>query len=92
MPTTTVDSQALRRRALTLRTLADSMATSQAIDLRRRAEGDVWLGPTATRCYDDLTELGRQMGRASDDLVVRARTLERRALELETVAAGAGTR
>jgi hypothetical protein len=92
MPATTVDSQALRRRALTLRTLADSISTSNAVDLRRRAEDDVWLGPTATRCHDDLTELGRQMGRASDDLVVRARALERRALELEIVASGAGSR
>ena len=92
MPSTTVDSQVLRRRASTLRSLADTIAGSQAVDLRRRAADDVWLGPTATRCHDDLTQLGRSLGRAADDLVMRARTLERRALELELVAAGATAR
>ena len=68
------------------------MASSQVVDLRRRAGRDVWLGPTATRCHDDLTTIGRQVVRAADDLVVRARALERRALELEIVAAGAAAR
>jgi hypothetical protein len=92
MPTSSVDAEVLRRRALTLRRLSDSMSTSEAVDLRVRAGADVWIGPTATRCYDDLTALGRVLVRAADDLIVRARALERRALELEIVAAGAGTR
>jgi hypothetical protein len=88
MPTTTVDSELLRRRALGLRQLSASLAASEIVDLRTRAGGDVWLGPTANRCHDTLTELGRRVTRAADVLIVNARTLERRALELEAIAAG----
>lgn len=82
----------LRRRARALRRLADSISTSEAVDLRLRAGMDAWIGPTASRCCDDLTALGRGLTRAADDLTVRARALERRALELETLAAGAVAR
>lgn len=90
MPTSSVDAEVLRRRAAALRRLAHSVSTSEAIDLRLRAGADVWIGPTATRCLDDLTTAGRRLVGAADDLIVRARGLERRALELETVAMGAG--
>jgi hypothetical protein len=89
MPATTVDSELLRRRALGLRQLSVSMAASQVVDVRTRAGGDVWLGPTATRCHDDLTDLGRRVTRAADTLIMNARSLERRALELEIAAAAA---
>jgi hypothetical protein len=89
MPTTTVDSELLRRRALGLRRLSDSMSISEIVDLRTRAGSDVWSGPTATRCHDELTDLGRRVTSAADALILRARSLERRALELEIVAAGA---
>jgi hypothetical protein len=92
MPTTTVDSELLRRRALGLRQLSASMAAGEIVDLRTRAGGDVWLGPTATRCHDELTELGRRVSRAAESLIVSARALERRAFELEVVAAGAAAR
>jgi hypothetical protein len=88
MPTSSVDADVLRRRARTLRHLADSVTTSEAAGLRVRADADVWIGPTATRCADDLTALGHRLTRAADDLIQRARALERRALALDIVALG----
>jgi hypothetical protein len=88
MRATTVDSEVLRSRALGLRRLSASMAASEVVGVGVRAGSDVWLGPTATRCHDELTELGRRVTRASDVLIENARSLERRALELEIVAAG----
>ncbi|MCU1359887.1 MAG: hypothetical protein JWN99_1176 [Ilumatobacteraceae bacterium] len=67
------------------------MSTSEAVGLRLRAGLDVWMGPTATRCHDDLTALGRRLTSAGDDLIARARSLERRALALDFVALGTAT-
>ncbi len=91
MPTSPPDAELLRRRAAALRRLSLAITSSEAIDLRRRANDHVWIGPTATRCVDDLIAMGRRLTRAGDDLVVRAKALERRALEAELVAAGVGT-
>lgn len=90
MPTSPPDPEVLRRRATALRRLAISITASEAIDLRRRADDQVWIGPTATRCWDELAAMGRRLKHAGDDLVVRAKVLERRALELELVVAGVG--
>lgn len=90
MPTSPPDAEVLRRRATALRRLSVAITTSEAIDLRLRAGDEVWIGPTATRCADDLIAIGRRLTRAGEGLVVRAKALERRALELELVAAGLG--
>jgi hypothetical protein len=82
----------LRGRAASLRQLARAMSAAEVVSLRRRAESDVWIGPTATRCHDELTELGRRILRAADDLVRHAHALERRALELEAVSPNAAIR
>jgi hypothetical protein len=91
MPPSSVDADALRRRATNLRHLANVMSTTDAVDLRLRADADVWLGPTATRCFDDLAMLGRRLVGAADELIVRARALERRAIALDVVALGSAT-
>lgn len=92
MPTSSLDAEVLRRRAAALRRLSTSISSSEAVDLRRRAGSDAWVGPTAARCADELTLLGRKLIRAGDDLLVRARAMEQRALQLEIVASGAGAR
>jgi hypothetical protein len=90
MPTSPPDPHVLRGRATALRRLSLAITTSEAIDLRHRAGDEVWIGPTATRCADDLIALGRRLQATGDDLVLRAKALERRAFELELVVAGVG--
>lgn len=82
----------LRQRAVALRTLATSIAMCDAVDLRRRAGDDVWIGPTAASCLDELTSLGRRLVGAADQLQRRASTLDRRAAELEVIAAATTVR
>jgi hypothetical protein len=82
----------LRVRAAVLRTLASSISTCDAVELRRRAGDDVWIGPTAARCHDDLTALGRRLVDAAEQLTQRARLLDRRAAELEVLAAATTVR
>jgi hypothetical protein len=84
---TTPHSQLLRTRAAALRKLSAALDSSRMIDLHRRAGEDVWLGPTASRCRDDLQQLARTLATEAADLVVRARTLEQRADVIESVAA-----
>jgi hypothetical protein len=91
MPPSSVDADVLRRRATSLRHLADAMSTSDAVDLRLRADADVWIGPTATRCFEDLAILGRRLTGAADQLIVRAKALEHRAVALDVVALGTAT-
>lgn len=90
MPTSPPDAEVLRRRATALRRLSLAITSSEAIDLRLRAGDEVWIGPTATRCSNDLIAIGRRLTRAGDDLILRAKALERRAFELELVVAGMG--
>lgn len=82
----------LRRRAVALRTLATSIDTCGAVDLRRRATVDVWIGPTAASCHDELTSLGRRLLDAADQLQRRASALDRQAAELEVIAAATSVR
>ena len=75
--------QLLRRRAAQLRATASALDGAEALDLYRRAGGDVWLGPTPRRCDDDLVTLRHLLLSAGSELRVEARELEARAAALD---------
>lgn len=80
----------LRARAAGLRKLAGRLQASPVVDLHRRAGTDVWLGPTAFECHDELITLGRRITDAADDLVWSARSLEQQAAVLAAMTAVPG--
>ena len=87
MPPTPVpaptSADALRRRAVQLRTTASVLDRAEALDLYRRANDDVWLGPTPRRCNDDLVTLRHLLLSAGSELRVQARSLDTRAAALD---------
>ena len=85
IPTTTgnPDAVLMRARAQTLRRLAGLLAERSVADLGRRAGDDVWRGPLADRCRDDLAAAQRRLDSAADELRHHALVLERHADEVE---------
>jgi hypothetical protein len=83
----TVDAALLRTRARTLRRLAALVQQRVLLDLCRRAGDDTWRGPLADHCRDDLRAALRRLDAEGDELVRQAQVLERRADELDMVAA-----
>ncbi len=73
----------LRTRARALRQLAEATTMQSVRTLHHRAGPDTWAGPLATRFLDDLTGLRRELSAAHDELREAARTLDRRAAEIE---------
>ena len=88
MPPTPTSPDALRSRAAQLRTTASILDGADALDLHRRAGEDVWLGPTARHCRDDLVTLRHLLLTAGTELRAQARALETRASVLETTSTG----
>jgi len=86
MPTGSGAAEQLRHRAASLRTAAAKIEACSAIDLYHRAGGDVWRGPTPTRCLDDLLQMRAGLCRGADELRAAARTLEQRAEQLDAQA------
>lgn len=83
MPPGSGSAEQLRQRATLLRTTASRLESSSALDLYRRADDDVWRGPTPTRCLDELLQMRADLQRATDDLRDTARVLDRRAEQLD---------
>jgi hypothetical protein len=77
----------LRARARALRSLAHSLSTGTARTVDRSAQSDTWLGPTATRCADDLARLRVRLDDAERHLRDRASHLDRLADAAERAAA-----
>ncbi len=82
-PIGTTDVVRLRARAQQLRRVAGLLAERSVADLRRRAGDDVWRGPLADRCRDDLAMAQRRLDSAADELRLHAMLMERRADEAE---------
>lgn len=73
----------LRRRAQAMRMLGHSLARTTATRLALRAGPEVWAGPAAQRCLDDLARTARTIESAVDDLQLAALRAEARAAHLQ---------
>ena len=80
----------LRRRAQVLRRLGRQLGDTPATALALRAGPEVWAGPAAQQCLDDLRRLTSALRRAADDALVAARRLEARAVLAEEAARTVG--
>jgi hypothetical protein len=83
------DPIVLMQRALRLTSLGLRLRTTGAVLLYLKAGSDTWVGPTPTRCLDELTKVSRDIVRAADDLEAAARRLQKQA-ELIMSAGGGG--
>jgi hypothetical protein len=79
----------LRRRAQELRRLARDLEGSPLLSLHLWAGIDTWSSPRADECRDLLASDQSRLGGAVDDLLTHARWFERRADELDALAARA---
>ena len=86
MSVTPADPDALRVSARTIQRLAMSLGGCQALELHRRAGTEVWRGPLASACRDDLVMIRRRLLAAQDELLHAARRLSRLAAEADTLA------
>lgn len=77
----------LRTRAHHLRGLATQLIACSVGDLSRRAGDEVWRGPLADRCRDELVAARRRLDVAADELRHHALVLDRRADEADLRAA-----
>ena len=68
----------LLERAAALRQLARRLDGVSAMELHRRADRDVWIGPTPTRCHEELLGIRRSLHTAAENLRAAARLLEHR--------------
>ena len=82
------EAAALRRRGAALLRLSLEILVSPAATLVFRAGPDTWVGPTPTRCQDELNRLRTELLRASDDLGREARRLFTQADLVEAHTAG----
>ncbi|MEX0847089.1 MAG: hypothetical protein WD023_04850 [Ilumatobacteraceae bacterium] len=76
----------LRTRARNLRRLGTALLETQAARLHRRSGPEVWSGPAAATCLDELQLLGRRLADARDDLERRAIRLDEQAARLDAIA------
>lgn len=83
----TVSADLLRTRARGLRRLAALVDRRVVLDVLRRAGDDTWRGPIADDVRADLTAAVHRLDAAADDLLRQAVLLERRADELDLLAA-----
>ncbi len=82
-------SQELRRRASVLRSKAQQLDHALLHVVPHRAGDETWIGPTADRFVSALLISVSDVNCAVDELRVAVRTLERRAENMEAVAASA---
>lgn len=87
MPAHDPAATVLRGRARTLRRLGAALLDAEASRLHLRAGPEVWSGPAAATCLDELQVLRRRLADARDDLERRAIRLEAQAARLDAVAA-----
>lgn len=86
VPPTSALAPELRRRAQALRRLGRQLASTPATTLALRAGPDVWTGPVAQQCTDDLAALTRALSAAAEQATLRALRLEAEADRLEAAA------
>jgi hypothetical protein len=79
----------LRHRAQVLRRLGQRLGDTPATTLALRAGPEVWAGPAAQQCLDDLRRMARSLLAAADAAFSAARRLEAQA-DLYDVACRAG--
>ena len=79
----------LRRRGVALVRVSIELIVSPAASLVFRAGTDTWVGPTPTRCQEELNRLRTELLRAADDLGREARRLLAQADLIEARTAGA---
>lgn len=84
-----IDPEAVeyRRRAAELRRLADRLDDSPVLTLHQWAGPETWTSPRVEQCRDQLTVDQAQIRDAADQLRSEAWRLQRRAEDLEAVAA-----
>ncbi len=90
MPTPAPVADVLLERARSLRRLARTIESLDAMLLYRRAGIDTWIGPTPQRCFDELLAARSTLTRAADELGRNAAQLERRAAQSRTTVSLAG--
>jgi len=73
------DAAALLVRSARLTILSAQLRTTPAAFLHLKAGTDTWVGPTPSRCFDDLTHVARSIHRAADDLLAAAVKLQKQA-------------
>lgn len=71
-----VPTPAELERAVELRRLARELQNLRVLDLYRRAGPEVWVGPVAQQCLDQLTNYRRLILIEADGLLAAARRLE----------------
>jgi len=89
MPTA-VAANRLRTRAVALRALADRLRRLDVLTLHLHAGTDTWVGPSPQRCADALRAHRLALLRRAELLDATARRMQRRADELESLAAAPG--
>jgi hypothetical protein len=78
----------LRAQATRVRRVANELGASPALELHRRSLTDVWQGPVAQRCLDDLVLVRCRLESASDSLRALAVRLDRLAEQAESQVLG----
>ena len=86
-PNARAQIEALRARASALRQLARHLDECAVHRLTQRAGTDVWAGPLAQQCLDELSGARRRLNRASDTCRAGAVRLEAQADQLAMLAA-----
>lgn len=82
----------LRQRAMALRRFAAEIEITDAVTLWRQAGGDVWIGPTADACGNDLRLVRGDLLGAVDGLRAAARRFDHESTVLATMPALSGPR
>lgn len=78
----------LRARAARLRSVARRLDAAKVLDVYQRAGTEVWMGPTPSRCLEELLRIRSTILGAADDLRDAARNLEVRADHLAQISPG----
>lgn len=81
--TGSVSADHLRRRAATLRSLAQRLNALRVLDCYRSAGTDTWVGPSPQRCDDALRRAPITLRAEAEALSVEARRLDRAAEEID---------
>ena len=90
MPTT-IAATRFRTRAVALRALADRIHRLDVLALHLHAGDDTWVGPSPQRCVAALCHHRITLIAQAEALLSTARRMERRADELDALAAASPT-
>ncbi|HYN31795.1 MAG TPA: hypothetical protein VES40_04160 [Ilumatobacteraceae bacterium] len=82
-----MNANQLRQRARHLRELANAIEALAVMSLEGHADDDTWRGPRPMLCRSTLGTNQQQLHAAADDLRSHAHLFERRAAQLDAIAA-----